>query len=123
MSRRGHQEQAGTSREDFGIRSEGLCEVSCGEVVSGGCGSPLPLGEQYLLDAQRTLFKLRSPKWLCHSDARQVSDLPIKGPFQFHRSLTGEGRRPDEKEGLWPASPRLAAHQNGRAIAVVSQVC
>jgi hypothetical protein len=30
-----------------------------------------------------------SREWLCHSDARQVSDLPIPGPF----SLSGLGPR------------------------------
>src|SRR5688500_13393667 len=66
-------------------------------------------------------WKLRRLQWLCHSDARQVSDLPIGGLLRLQRSLTGQGRRPDEKKGSLSASRRLAAHQCGRAIRGVTQ--
>jgi hypothetical protein len=37
---------------------------------------------------------LNSPiEWLCHSDARQVSDLPLRA-FFFDGSATRPGRRP-----------------------------
>src|SRR5262249_4248437 len=56
--------------------------------------------------------------WLCHSDARQVSDLPRIGPCSSHglRPCVGGHRPPVLVESL-PASRRLAAHRGGRAMA------
>ena len=53
--------------------------------------------------------------WLCHSDARQVSDLPALTDF-LPGSLT-RGHRPPVLGWALSASQRLAAHQRGRAIA------
>jgi len=56
--------------------------------------------------------------WLCHSDARQVFDLPAAAPFFFLRVFDPNGQRPVLVNGL-TASQRLAAHQSGRAIPVI----
>ena len=57
--------------------------------------------------------------WLCHSDARQVSDFPERSHLLF-RSMTAPGRRPAHKEGQLTTSRRLAAHRSGKAIAQIA---
>src|SRR5262249_37366952 len=58
-------------------------------------------------------------EWLCHSDARQVFDLPAAVRL-FPGSLTPWSRSQTESlEDSSPASQRLAAHRSGRARARV----
>ncbi len=57
-------------------------------------------------------------QWLCHSDARRVCDLPAANLLFRLGSWTHHGHRPFSM-GHVSASPRLAAHQSGRAIAAV----
>jgi len=55
--------------------------------------------------------------WLCHSDARQVSDLPKANP---HRPVSDQIAVVDLEVGkAFPASRRLAAHRGGRAILLI----
>src|ERR1043166_548151 len=58
-------------------------------------------------------------QWLCHFDARQVSDLPAAN-LLFIRVFDHHGQRPFRLMGYVSASLRLAAHQSGRAIAAVA---
>jgi len=65
---------------------------------------------------------MRSLHWLRHSDARQVYDLPLN-LFISNRSMTVQVGDPKKERDWQSASRRLAAHQNGRAIGLGSQVC
>jgi len=53
-------------------------------------------------------------KWLCHADARQVSDLPKRLSFKVR--VCDPFGTAQKFGGSYPASQRLAAHQHGRAI-------
>src|SRR5262252_11195117 len=56
-------------------------------------------------------------QWLSHTDARQVSDLPARSrQYPWVSDLLAVVDRRDRKR-CSTASPRLAAHRHGRAIA------
>src|SRR5215813_9779091 len=67
--------------------------------------------------------KLFSP-WLCHSDARQVSDLPEATQLElavYDRQRTVGDR--ERNKVRCAASRRLAAHRSGRDMARTLSAC
>jgi len=58
-------------------------------------------------------------QWLCRSDARQVSDLPLNDPSTLTVYDRGGSETLGRKKDLQSASLRLAAHQSGTAIGLV----
>ena len=60
--------------------------------------------------------------WLCHSDARQVFDLPARSIQGFFGLRPQVGAKNHKERDSPTASRRLAAHRSGRAIASEFQV-